>query len=158
MTSGFHDSDWTDQEVGYALARGVPIIAVRLERDPYGFLGKFQALGSDWDSAPEGIVKLLIKNDRMLSAYISALRRCPSYDTGNILSRILPSIETVTEQQIDEMIDAFNTNGELQGSFGFNGTKPRVWGEGLLQDLHRWGLRGYVRTGTAWTWRIEPDF
>jgi hypothetical protein len=32
MTSGFHDSDWTDQEVGYALARGVPIIAVRLER------------------------------------------------------------------------------------------------------------------------------
>ena len=64
MTSGFHNSDWTDQEVGYALARAVPIIAMRLERDPYGFLGKFQALTSDWESAPEDIVKLLIKNDR----------------------------------------------------------------------------------------------
>lgn len=158
MTSGFHDSPWTDQEVGYALARGVPIIAVRLERDPYGFLGKFQALTSNWESAPEGIVKLLIKNDRMLSAYISALRRCPSYDTGNILSRILPSIESVTEQQIDEMIDAFNKNAELQGSFGFNGTNSRYWGQGLLQHLHQWGSRRYVRTGTAWSWRIEPDF
>jgi TIR domain len=69
MTAGFHDSNWTDQEVGYALARGVPIVAVRLERDPYGFLGKFQGLATNWAGAPEEIVKLLIKNDRMLSAY-----------------------------------------------------------------------------------------
>jgi len=41
LTEGFHDSAWTDQEVGYALARGVPMIAVRLGRDPYGFIGKF---------------------------------------------------------------------------------------------------------------------
>ena len=75
MTSGFHKRDWTDQEVGYALARAVPIIAMRLERDPYGFLGKFQALTSDRELAPEEIVKLLIKNDRMLSAYISVRTR-----------------------------------------------------------------------------------
>lgn len=39
VTENFHDSDWTDQEVGFALARRVPVIAVKLERDPYGFLG-----------------------------------------------------------------------------------------------------------------------
>jgi hypothetical protein len=155
MTSGFHDSDWTDQEVGYALARGVPIIAVRLGRDPYGFLGKFQALTSKWDSAPEDIVKLLIKNDRMLSAYISALRRCPSFDTGNMLSQILPSIESASQQQIDEMINAFNANDQLQGSFGFNGTKPNtIWGRGLLPHLHRWGSRRFVRRGSEWSSRI----
>ena len=59
MTLSFHESHWTDQEVGYALARGVPIIAVRLERDPYGFLVKFQALTSTWTAAPESIVRLL---------------------------------------------------------------------------------------------------
>ena len=32
LTDKFHESDWTDQEVGFALARGVPIIAVRLKR------------------------------------------------------------------------------------------------------------------------------
>ena len=131
MTLDFHDSDWTDQEVGYALARGVPIIALRLERDPYGFLGKFQALTCDWESAPEGIVKLLVENHRMLSAYIRALGKCPSFDMGNTLSRILPSIELASEEQVDEMIDAFNKNGELQGSYGFRGSKAAYYGGGL---------------------------
>jgi hypothetical protein len=58
---------------------------------------------------------------------------------------------------IDEMVDAFNTNGELQGSFGFSGTKPTVWGQGLLPHLHRLGSRRYIMT-TGWPRRIEPDF
>jgi hypothetical protein len=157
LSSGFHDSNWTDQEVGYALARGVPIIAVRLDRDPYGFLGKFQALTSSWDLASEGVVKLLSNNDRMLSAYIRALRRCPSFDSGNLLSRILPNIESATDEQIDEIIDAFNENSELQGSFGFSGTKPIAWGSGILAHIHRWGRRRYVMT-SGWPKRIEPDF
>jgi hypothetical protein len=44
MTPDYHDSDWADQEVGYAVAQGVPIIAVTLGQDRYGFIGKFQAL------------------------------------------------------------------------------------------------------------------
>ena len=155
MTADFHDSNWTDQEVGYALARGVPIIAVRLEQNPYGFLGKFQALNSDWKSAPEGIVKLLIKNDRMLSAFISALSNCPFFDAGNTLANILQSIETVSEKQIDEIIEAVNTNVELQGSYGFNGTKPTIYGKGLVPHLHRWGPRRYVMSKTR-PGKIEP--
>ena len=61
-----------------------------------------QALSSDWASAPEGIVKLLIKHDRMFSAYLQALRECPSWDTGNVLARVLPGIEKASDQQIDE--------------------------------------------------------
>ena len=34
MTEGYHDSDWTDQEIGFAFGRGVPIISVRLGKDP----------------------------------------------------------------------------------------------------------------------------
>ena len=60
LTEGFHDSLWTDQEVGFALSRGVPILAVRLGKDPYGFIGKFQALSCDWADAPKKIVGLLI--------------------------------------------------------------------------------------------------
>jgi hypothetical protein len=157
MTAEFHDSNWTDQEVGYALARGVPLIAVRLGRDPYGFLGKFQALSSNWDAAPEDIVKLLINNDRMVSAYISALRSCISFDRGNMLSRVLPSIEMLTDHQIDEMIDAFNSNNELQGSFGFSGAKPAYWGPGLVFHLHRLGSRRYVMSAN-FPRTITPDF
>ncbi len=93
MTEDFHDSDWTDQEVGYAVAQGVPIIAVRLGKDPYGFIGKFQALSSTWIAVAEDIVKILIKNDQVLNVYIQALRNCPSWGSGNVLAKALPGIE-----------------------------------------------------------------
>lgn len=150
MTDGFHDSLWTDQEVGFALARGVPVIAVRLGKDPYGFLGKFQALSTDWDAAPEGIVKLLINRDRMFSAYLEALRECTGWDEGNVLSRILPAIERLSEQQIDELVAVCNDNSEIRYSFGFRGNKPSQYGDGLIPHLHRLGPRRFARdSGTA---------
>ena len=39
----FHASNWTDQEIGFAMGRGLPVFAVRLGQDPYGFIGRFQA-------------------------------------------------------------------------------------------------------------------
>ena len=90
MTEGFHDSLWTDQEVGVAFGRGVPIISVKLGKDPYGFIGKFQALSCSWDNAAKEIVKIFVKYDRMLNAYIKAVSGCQSYADGNTLGEILP--------------------------------------------------------------------
>jgi TIR domain len=69
MTDNFHESEWTDQEVGYAFARGIPIVAVRLGRNPYGFIGKFQGLASRWETAAIDVAKILIKQERALSYY-----------------------------------------------------------------------------------------
>ena len=38
----FHASSWTDQEIGFAMGRGLPVFAVRFGQDPYGFIGRFQ--------------------------------------------------------------------------------------------------------------------
>lgn len=149
MTDGFHDSLWTDQEVGFALARGVPVIALRVDKDPYGFLGKFQALSTSWDDAPEGIVKLLINRDRMFNAYIQALRDCTGWDYGNVLSRILPAIERLTEKQIDELVAACNDNSEIRYSFGFRGNKQSQHGGGLIPHLHRLGPRRFDRDSNS---------
>lgn len=143
MTADFHDSDWTDQEVGFAFARGVPLIAVRLGKDPYGFIGKFQALSSSWLTAAEDIVKILIKNDRMFSAYIQALRTCPSWDSGNTLGKALPGIDALSTEQIDEMVAAYNDTSELRGSFAFNGSKSRFYGPGLVSHLNRLSSRQF---------------
>jgi len=152
MTENFHDSDWTDQEVGYAVARGVPIIAVRLGKDPYGFIGKFQALSSTWQLAAEDIVKILIKNEQILSAYIQALRNCPNWDSGNTLASVLPGIEKLTASQINALVAAYNETSELRGSFGFNGKKPNVYGPGLLSYLNRLGNRQFKYSSN---WLIE---
>jgi hypothetical protein len=143
MTASFHDSDWTDQEVGYAVARGVPIVAAKLGRDPYGFIGKFQALRTSWSTAPEDIVRVLLKSDRMLSAYLLAIKECRSFDMGNMQSKVLDAITAMSPSQIDDLVAAYNGNSELRGSFGFNGTKPYSYGGGLVDHLHRLGAKRF---------------
>ncbi|OFV85047.1 MAG: TIR domain-containing protein [Acidobacteria bacterium RIFCSPHIGHO2_02_FULL_67_57] len=149
LTERFHDSMWTDQEVGYALARGVSMIAVKLGKDPYGFIGKFQALACGWEEAPVALVKLLVKQPRMLDAYITALPKCMTFEQGNTLAQVLPSIESVTEEQAQELVSAFNHNSQLQGSFGFNGARPYMYGDGLATHLSRATGEEYVMTASG---------
>ena len=43
-TPGFSQSLWTQQEIGFAVGRGVKIISLRMGEDPTGFIAKRQAL------------------------------------------------------------------------------------------------------------------
>ncbi len=144
MTETFHDSDWTDQEVGFAFGRRVPLIAAKLGRDPYGFIGKFQALRCTWETAPKGIVGLLITHPRMLDAYIAAVQSCTSFDSGNLLATILPHIDHIAEEQTNKLVLAFNENADVRGSYGFNGKYPAKFGPGLATYLSRATDRKYV--------------
>jgi len=149
LTEDFHDSDWTDQEVGYALGRNVPLIAVKLGLDPYGFIGKFQALSVNWAEAALELAKLLIKQPRMLDAFIEAVPECGSFDNGNTLSQVLPCIEVLTEKQAEKLASAFNTNSQLQGSFGFSGAKEWRFGPGLASHLTRTTGQEYLMTESS---------
>ena len=149
MTEGFHDSLWTDQEVGVAFGRGVPIIAVKLGKDPYGFIGKFQALSCSWDDAAKEIVKILVKRNRMLNAYIKAVPACDRFDDGNTLSEILPFIDNLSDQQVSLLISAFNENGQVRESFGFNGKRPSSFGGGLPFHLNRLTGKTYEIGGSG---------
>jgi hypothetical protein len=128
MTPDFHVSDWTDQEVGHAVCRGVPTIAVNLGTTPYGFLARFQALTCDWASVHIEIVKILARQDKWFAGYVTALRKCAQFDEGNTMALALPWIERLSETQVDDLIGAYNDNPELQGAFGFNGDYPRKYG------------------------------
>jgi hypothetical protein len=44
VTADFSRSDWTDQEVGWALGRELVVIPVRAGADPYGFFGSYQGV------------------------------------------------------------------------------------------------------------------
>jgi hypothetical protein len=56
----------------------------------------------------------------------------------------LPAIEHLTQNQVDELVAAFNETGELRGSFAFNGTNPFFHGNGLVSYLNRLGTRKYA--------------
>lgn len=149
LTEDYHDSDWTDQEVGYALARGVPMVAVKLGKAPYGFIGKFQALSCKWVDAPWELAKLLVRHAPMLEAYIEALPSCTSFDDANARSQVLPCIRSLTESQAGKLASAFNANDQLRGSYGFGGGWESKHGPGLAHHLSRATGKEYVAVARA---------
>lgn len=63
-TKGFSASFWTQQEIGFALGRGVKVISFKFGEDPTGFVGKHQALPRLRRSAEEIATEI----DRLLAA------------------------------------------------------------------------------------------
>jgi hypothetical protein len=56
---------------------------------------------------------------------------------------ILPGIAAISNQQIDELVVAYNETSELRGSFGFNGSNARFYGSGLVAHLNQLGTRQF---------------
>lgn len=52
-TPGFSASFWTQQEIGFAVGRGVKIISFKMGEDPTGFISKHQALARRRRTAEE---------------------------------------------------------------------------------------------------------
>lgn len=44
LTLNFHESEWTDQEIGAAVGRQLLVIPIMMGKTPYGFIGKYQGL------------------------------------------------------------------------------------------------------------------
>lgn len=67
-TVGFSASNWTQQEIGFALGRGVKIISFKMDsEDPTGFIGKHQAIprrNRTAEEIAEEIDKLLAADQR----------------------------------------------------------------------------------------------
>jgi hypothetical protein len=63
-TPGFSASFWTQQEIGFAVARGAKIISFKMGEDPTGFISKHQALARRRRTAEEIAAEI----DSLLSA------------------------------------------------------------------------------------------
>ncbi|HVT59463.1 MAG TPA: toll/interleukin-1 receptor domain-containing protein [Thermoanaerobaculia bacterium] len=73
---GFKQSNWTDQETGFALGRGLLVITVRYGQDPYGFLAKAQAIqgeGKDIEVLADEMFRLIRKHKQTRRTMAEAL-------------------------------------------------------------------------------------
>lgn len=144
LTEKFSDSRWTDQEIGVAIGRGVPIVSVRLGKDPYGFIGKYQGMQGAGKSVKElakTLLGLFLRSEKIKAtaaeAFVFAVERAASWDHANTLAEFMPLLGALTPEQVERLIGAYNTNGEVSGGFGFNGRKPASYGPGLAFHLER---------------------
>jgi TIR domain len=125
LTEDFHDSDWTDQEVGVALGRGVPLIAVRLGTDPYGLMGKSQGLGGcSLGKASEMALRLfdlLVKrldHDRMFECALSAYAQSRNWtESGWKAEHLLSRFDKLTTDQVGRLVEAYRDSKENKCSF-----------------------------------------
>lgn len=127
MTDDFHDSSWTDQEVGIAIGRGIPVISVRLGTDPYGFIGKYQAIpGRDCttvqlsDSLLEVLISKSELHDVVIEGLVSRLETSESYQQSNELIKALDRTVTGATSELIERLDvAAKRNSQVGNAWDF---------------------------------------
>lgn len=121
MTNNFKESDWTSQEIGFALGKNVPVLSVNLGTAPYGFIAKKQALNANWENVAKSIIDILLKEfihlDKVIDIYILKMSRCKNFKEGDILEDYIPSIENLTNNKIEEIIMTYNSNSQLYNRY-----------------------------------------
>ena len=150
LTEGFSESKWTDQEVGIAIGRDVPIVSVALGIAPYGFIGKYQAvLGSNrsGEQILTEILGILFKKDGIRDvandAFIKKVANADSYDRANFLARYLPMLDQLSPEQEQALVNAFNSNSQVYCAYHFYPNLPdhmkRITGNSYrLEEQHQY--------------------
>lgn len=133
LTPTFSDSRWTDQEVGAAVGRRVPVIAVKLGKDPYGFIGKYQAVpghGVKAADLAERVYRLLWTvprlRVRLAESLVVRFATANSFRQANSLMTYVAKLEQLPPDLISQLMDASQNNGQLIGANEVKAKLPAV--------------------------------
>jgi hypothetical protein len=125
LTPDFHQSNWTDQEVGFAFGKTILVISVRLGLDPYGFIGKQQGLPGSLELPQQiasGIVDILLKqkttDNLMREALVVALEKSSSFAASKLVVSKIETVNSFTDEQLSRMTIACKSNSQVEHSFG----------------------------------------
>jgi len=121
----FHESKWTDQEIGFAMGRGLPVFAVRFGQDPYGFIGRFQAFTGDGKTPTELATKLFDgyrKNKqtqkRMAEVLVTLFEESASFAVAKERIGYLENLEVWDASFGPRIKAAVKSNSQISDSWG----------------------------------------
>jgi hypothetical protein len=125
------ESGWCDQEVGFALARRIPVLPLSIDIIPYGFMAKLQAANCrPDDKAPviaERILKWLLKTPSaqtaMTEGLVTALERSGSYDQTRKIFSHLEDTPVFNPRQLQRLEAAATENDQVSAAIG-RGSRP----------------------------------
>jgi hypothetical protein len=125
VTDDFHNSTWTNQEIGYALGKSVPIISVKLEtKSPPGFIGSKQALRGHLDRPEESasaIFQVLVEEvgeKRLRENLITAFCDSADFDeTKKRFNRLKDGISSLSAEEVKRLQAAFASNYHLNNAY-----------------------------------------
>lgn len=121
----FHQSNWTDQEIGFAMGRGVPVFSVRFGQDPYGFIGRFQAFAGDDELASELAQELFAAyrkhkqtQRRMAEALVARFVESESFASAKLGVGYLEELEYWDRSFSKRLESAAESNSQIGGAWG----------------------------------------
>jgi len=141
LTKDFRESFYCDQEIGFALQRGILIIPISLEVDPYGFIAPFQrvtafqktpteiveeirALIEGHESLAETARKGIIASQKEL--IISFLASSNFGDSTTLLKKI-EDLPTIPESHLKQLHEGWEKNDQIFGCRGIPARMGRLF-------------------------------
>lgn len=125
LAPGFKESNWCDQEVGVAIGRRLPVISVRVGLDPYGFIGKYQALqgaGKDMPTLAREIFDLLLQSPligpKITAALVKMLSESYSFAESKRVLGLIEKSKYLNAKHASAMKDAISSNSQVGFSWG----------------------------------------
>lgn len=132
LNTGFHKSNWCDQEVGFAMARRVPVLPLRFELNPYGFMGKLQAENcSKLEELPVAhkIVDWLMRTPSLRESatdnLVTAFENSDSFDNSRHLLLELEAVRRFTPEQLKRLDHATTANTQVSQAVISGSTVPK---------------------------------
>jgi len=123
LMPGFHESNWTDHEVGVAVGRDVLVIPIRRGIDPYGFIGKYQGLQAkdkNVGQVASDIFSVILSNQktkgRMIDCLVDQILLSGTVDDADRWLKLLGMVETLPERHGEKIIENFASNNIVSKS------------------------------------------
>ena len=123
LHSGFKESDWCAQEVGWLLGRHVPVMPLNFGITPYGPLGKLQAgpeRSNDSQLIAERVLDRFVKQellrDGVVASLVQAMRQSRSFNRTDRIWRHLRELDCDASLSA-ELLEATKTNDQVHRAY-----------------------------------------
>lgn len=147
VTPDFRESRWCDQEVGFLLARSLPVVPLMRGPDPHGFLGEVQGIklrdSTSAQSAAINVLRILASREEtrnriapaVVRFYVASKNFENTREAFTLLARI-PK-EAWTPEMVDEVERAAKDNYQVKAANLRTGTPVPEAADKLLGPIKR---------------------
>ncbi len=122
VTDDFHHSFWANQEIGFALGRGIPIVSLKIQKsDPHGFIGNQQALKCNFDDIGTAapmiyglIVEKLDNAERLQQSLIRSFVASPNFiESKARFDRMNAVVSNLSDAEVEQIVNGYRDNDQL---------------------------------------------
>jgi len=147
LMTGFKESNWCDQEVGFAVGKDVLIIPIRKGIDPYGFIGKYQGIqamnkniGEVADEVFQTIVKSPKTRGKILNSLSNAISQSTEIEDATDKVLLLQSAKNIPKEILNNIKESVAENKILINSNSFIKSINELFSKHDIENLNVGGV------------------